>query len=285
MKATKKILMLTWLIGISLFWESADAQGITSATTTTNVVFTRNLTLGIHGNDVLALQQFLMAEGFLKIAEPTDYFGRKTKAAIILWQKTQHITPPSGFFGILSREKINAGRAILPIMIMTASTTTATTSAPMTQNGSPIRLKIPKLSIDAAFQYNGLTSLGIMEIPNNVTDVGWYTGSPHPGEKGVAVTTGHVAQIRGGVVTKQGVFARLRELTPGDTLSVLNDRGVLNMFIVREIRTYGPEADAHDVFTADDDDSHLRLITCDGAWEADKQSYTKRLVVFADAIK
>jgi peptidoglycan hydrolase-like protein with peptidoglycan-binding domain len=277
--------LFTCLISISLLGESASAQGIAPVATTTNVVFERNLTLGIRGNDGLALQQFLIAEGFLQIAKPTDYFGPKTRTALILWQRTQHITPPSGFFGILSRGKMNARRVIAPIIMTATPTTIATTSALVTQNGSPVRLKIPKLSVDAAFQYNGLTTDGIMEIPNNVTDVGWYTGSPQPGEKGVAITTGHVAQIRGGVITKEGVFARLRELIPGDTLSVLNDRGVLNMFIVREIRTYDPAADAHDVFTSDDDGSHLRLITCEGAWEADKQSYTKRLVVFADAVK
>jgi len=124
-----------------------------------------------------------------------------------------------------------------------------------------------------------------MEIPNNVTDAGWFTGSPRPGERGAAIITGHVAQIRGGIVTKQGVFARLRELLSGDTLSVTDDRGITTTFIVQEIRTYDPTADATDVFTSTDNDNHLRLITCEGTWAADKQSYSKRLVVFADAVK
>jgi hypothetical protein len=38
---------------------------------------------------------------------------------------------------------------------------------------------------------------------------------------------------------------------------------------------------AKDVFNGDNGD-HLNLITCDGIWDADEKSYSKRLVVFAD---
>lgn len=285
MKIFHKVLLLALLLAVSVSGESASAQGTSAATPSTDFLFTRNLSLGIRGNDVFVLQQFLIAGEFLKITTPTGYFGPSTKAAVILWQRAVGITPPSGFFGVLSRGKMNTPVKSAPVIVTAASSTLATTTALMTKNGSPVRLKIPKFNIDAAFQYNGLTSLGVMEIPNNVTDAGWYTGSPRPGEKGVAIVTGHVAQIHGGVVTKLGVFARLRELLPGDTLAITDDRGITTTFIVREIRTYDPAADAHDVFTSDDDGSHLRLITCEGVWEVGKQSYTKRLVVFADTVK
>jgi LPXTG-site transpeptidase (sortase) family protein len=148
-----------------------------------------------------------------------------------------------------------------------------------------MRLIIPELNVIADFQYNGLTPDGTMEIPTNIVDAGWYTGSPRPGEKGVAIITGHVAQIRKSVVTKPGVFYNLNELRPGDKLYVLNDKGETITFVVRESRLYDPTADATDVFTSNDNGAHLNIITCEGTWNQDQLSYSQRLVIFADAVQ
>lgn len=160
----------------------------------------------------------------------------------------------------------------------------STSPAVSNENGSPVRIKIPKINVDAGFQYNGLTADGTMEIPNNVVDVGWFTGSVHPGERGTSVITGHVSQIRGGVVTKPGVFFTLRDLRVEDTLAVINDKGESTTFVVRETRNFDPEADATDVFTSKDNGTHLNIITCEGTWHPDQLSYSQRLVVFTDAI-
>jgi len=154
-----------------------------------------------------------------------------------------------------------------------------------TMSTSPVRLIIPKLSIDAGFQYTGLKPDGTMEVPNNIYDAGWFTGSVRPGEKGVAIITGHVAQIRGGIVTKPGVFSNLGELSAGDMLHVLNGKGESVAFTVREIRSYDPAADATAVFTSTDGGAHLNLITCEGSWNAAQLSYSQRLVVFTDAVR
>jgi hypothetical protein len=64
--------------------------------------FTRNLKLGMTGDDVLQLQTLLKAGGFLILDIPTKYFGGKTFAALKKWQKKNGI-PDTGFFGPLSR--------------------------------------------------------------------------------------------------------------------------------------------------------------------------------------
>ncbi len=149
----------------------------------------------------------------------------------------------------------------------------------------PVRLVIPKLNINAVFQYDGLTPSGIMETPSNVSDVGWFTGSALPGKEGVAIVIGHVAQIRRGVVTKRGVFSNLGLLKAGDTFSVINNEGVTTNFIVRKSHTYDPTADAIDVFSSTDGGAHLNFITCEGTWNQAQLEYTQRLVVFADAVR
>lgn len=181
-----------------------------------------------------------------------------------------------------------SGAATLNVALslpLPTQTQTISTSPISNGNGSPVRIKIPKINVDAGFQYNGLTSDGTMEIPNNVVDVGWFTGSVHPGERGTSVITGHVAQIRGGVLTKPGVFFTLRDLRAGDTLAITNDKGESTTFIVRETRNFDPSADATDVFTSNDNGAHLNIITCEGTWHPDQLSYSQRLVVFTDAVK
>ena len=256
-----------------------------------NFSFTRNLTLGARGDDVSALQQFLIDENYLKITASTGYFGPLTRTALGAWQASAGVFPPAGFFGPITMAKISSlAKQILPDLIppqIPTSTivTTSTTALPKDGVGLPTRLEIPTLGVNAIFQHLGLKPDGTMEIPNNVFDVAWFTGSPRPGEKGSSIITGHVAQIRQGVLTKPGVFMKLNELRVGDKISVLDDKGNIATFVVRESRLYDPAANATDVFTSSDSGAHLNLITCEGTWNAAAQSYSKRLVMFADLVQ
>lgn len=293
MKITNTNWFIVLLVCLLATGNIASAQNITSNQSGTGFTFTRNLTVGVTGSDVSALQQFLIDTGFLKTVAPTAYFGPLTRTALGEWQKVADINPNVGFFGPLSRARMNGifhsvpqDAIAVPGIVVPTTTPAATTSVPVatqSTNGSPARLRIPSLNVDAGFQFNGLKSDGTMEIPDNITDIGWYTGSPRPGEKGNAIVTGHVAQIRRSVVTKPGVFFNLSQLRQGDTLFVQNDKGVTTTFVVRESRLYDPNADATDVFTSKDDRAHLVLITCEGTWNQDLLSYSQRLVVFADA--
>lgn len=272
----------------------ANAQGLSPAAPAAGAAYTRDLTIGKSGSDVSALQQFLITDGFLKIPAPTGYFGSLTRAALGAWQASTGLSPAAGYFGPLSRGKMSAtvppapaAEAIRVPDAALATTTAAAPSmpAPPTNDGSPAWLVIPKLSVTAHFQYNDLAPDGTIEIPTNIVDVGWYIGSPRPGERGASVITGHVAQIRKGVMTKPGVFYALNELRPGDKLYVLDDAGKSIAFVVRESRSYDPAADATDVFTSSDSRAHLNIITCEGFWNQSELSYSQRLVVFADAVQ
>ena len=53
-------------------------------------------------------------------------------------------------------------------------------------------------------------------------------------------------------------------------------------FVVREIRTYGKDESAHDVFGSSDGKAHLNLITCMGVWNKTEKTRSERLVVFTD---
>jgi LPXTG-site transpeptidase (sortase) family protein len=144
--------------------------------------------------------------------------------------------------------------------------------------GVPVRLKIPKIGVDAVVEDVGLTPDGSMGVPERLTDVAWYKLGPRPGQQGSAVIDGH----RSSKQWMPGVFDNLHDLHPGDYLYVEDDRGATITFRVRESRIYDPDANAGDVFSQSDG-VHLNLITCDGAWNETQKSFSKRLVIFADA--
>lgn len=75
--------------------------------------FARDLELGMEGEDVLKLQQFLVAQNKGPAAQAlaahgvTDYFGPLTQAALAEFQAAVGITPAVGFFGPVTRSYIN----------------------------------------------------------------------------------------------------------------------------------------------------------------------------------
>ncbi|OGF21519.1 hypothetical protein A2257_03720 [Candidatus Falkowbacteria bacterium RIFOXYA2_FULL_38_12] len=77
-------------------------------------VFSRNLKIGMTGNDVKELQKYLNSKNFLVAKEgagspgqETPTFGPATKAALINFQKAKKIDPAIGFFGSITRDFIN----------------------------------------------------------------------------------------------------------------------------------------------------------------------------------
>lgn len=144
----------------------------------------------------------------------------------------------------------------------------------------PIRIRIPTINVDAAIGSVGLTDEGAMDVPKNPVDTGWYEGGPRPGEAGSAAIAGHVDWLNGG----DAVFTDLDQVKPGDMVMVENGAGEISSFVVREVRTYDPTADATEVFSSTDGESHLNLITCSGVWDTGAMQYSERLVVFTDKV-
>jgi len=82
----------------------------TPATNTGVLALTRDLSLGVNGEDVRALQKFLNAKGYTvaqegagSLGNETTYFGPATKAAVIKFQLARAITPAAGYVGLITR--------------------------------------------------------------------------------------------------------------------------------------------------------------------------------------
>lgn len=146
-------------------------------------------------------------------------------------------------------------------------------------SGLPVRLKIPSIEVDAPVEYVGIIANGEMGIPKGPADVGWYEIGPRPGENGSAVIAGHYGGWKNG---EKSVFDDLNKLKEGDSVYIENENGGAITFIVQKVQTFNPNDDASAVFVSSDGKAHLNLITCEGAWNKNSRSYSKRLVVFAD---
>jgi hypothetical protein len=75
-----------------------------------SAAFTSNLTIGSRGSDVVALQSFLVAKGFLTMPAGVamGYFGGLTKSALAAYQSSKGITPAAGYFGPITRAAVGA---------------------------------------------------------------------------------------------------------------------------------------------------------------------------------
>lgn len=141
-----------------------------------------------------------------------------------------------------------------------------------------MHLQIPTIKVDTGIENAGLTTTGEMAVPKGPVDAAWFDQGPRPGEVGSAVIAGH----SGWKDNIPAVFDNLYKLRKGDKVYVSDGKGVTTTFVVREIRTYDPKADATGVFSSHDGKVHLNLITCAGTWDTVLKSSSERLVVFTD---
>ncbi|MDO8600683.1 MAG: class F sortase [bacterium] len=145
--------------------------------------------------------------------------------------------------------------------------------------GLPVRLKIPRINVDAPIEHVGLAPDGAMDVPKERVNVAWFNLGPRPGEGGSAVIAGHFGWRKD---KEASVFDNLHTLRRGDKIYIEDEKGEIISFVVRESRRYNPNADASGVFGSYDGKSHLNLITCEGVWDRVSKTYSKRLVVFTD---
>jgi hypothetical protein len=149
----------------------------------------------------------------------------------------------------------------------------------------PVRLRIPALALTADVLPLALDATGALEVPGfaDAAKAGWYALGPRPGRPGPAVFVGHRdapdnaylhgARV-GGEHLKNGAFARIGRLRPGDPVEVERGDGRRVLFRVTRIDTYPTRRFPTSRVYGPTRDAELRLITCggviapDGHWDA-----------------
>jgi len=154
----------------ALLAQIAALQGQVSGGSASCTPFTADLTIGRSGGEVTRLQNFLISKGFVIPAGATGYFGEQTRSALAKFQAANGIAPAAGYFGTLTRTKVNTLCA--PV----------TPSVPDNNNGGQIPSKEDPLKGEAAFERfdvkngddtnleEGVKNAPIMNIEFNVED-------------------------------------------------------------------------------------------------------------------
>lgn len=148
---------------------------------------------------------------------------------------------------------------------------------PASRETVPARLVVEKLGIDAPVDGYGVDDKGQMDVPNNITDVGWYKYGPSPGEGGSAVLAAHVDLAGPG----RGLFYDLAELEEGDAVHVVYSDGSESVFRVVARSTYLKEELPLDAIFSREGPPVLTLITCGGGFSRSERRYDSNVVVFA----
>lgn len=91
----------------ALLAQIATLQGGSSSSSSSCAQFTMDLTMGASGAEVTALQNFLIGKGHAIAAGATGYFGGQTQAALSAFQSANGISPAAGYFGPVTRAKVN----------------------------------------------------------------------------------------------------------------------------------------------------------------------------------
>lgn len=142
----------------------------------------------------------------------------------------------------------------------------------------PVRVEVPTIGVDAALTPLGKQANGEVQTPSGEpgSPAGWYQDSPTPGQTGSAVILGHVNATNSDI----GLFYRLHELTPGQTITVTRADHTAAVFTVDKVDVYHKATFPTIEVYRNADRPEVRLITC-GGYDRATREYLDNTVVYA----
>ena len=145
-------------------------------------------------------------------------------------------------------------------------------------SAAPVRVRVPAIGVDSELLRLGTDASGVLVPPADFARAGWFAGGAVPGDVGPAVIAGHVDSADG-----PAVFARLRDLVPGDEVLVDRADGMTVRFAVTGVGRYPKDDFPTEAVYGPTPRAELRLVTCGGDFDRSRRSYEDNVVVFARA--
>jgi len=176
---------------------------------------------------------------------------------------------------VTSSDTPPAGRVLTTEAIPGPPADVVPESAPGKQY-APMRIEIPAISASAPVDPLGLNRDGTLQVPADFGRAGYYTGRPPPGATGPAIIVAHVDSKSG-----PAVFARLRDLKPGDEVMVTRaDRsGVI--FVIDRVESHPKNAFPTRAVYDPTPGATMRLNTCGGSFDRRAGHYRDNVIAFA----
>ena len=142
----------------------------------------------------------------------------------------------------------------------------------------PVAVKIPKIDVNTEVLPVGLDKARAVDIPEDITKVGWYKLGVAPGaDQGSAVLVAH----RDGRVQGHGVFYDLGNLSVGDKVVVTDAAGNKLKYKVVSREMISKEGLPLKELFAIDGPARLTLISCGGYYDKNNGGYQDNVVVTA----
>jgi LPXTG-site transpeptidase (sortase) family protein len=140
----------------------------------------------------------------------------------------------------------------------------------------PTEIKMPAIGIDAKIEKVGIDN-GVMGVPKDAWNVGWYPDISTPGDNTNVVMAGHKDWWGIGPT----VFYHLGDMQPGDKIYLLDKDGSGFTYQVTKTWLVAGDTPASEI-VGDTGHETLTLITCGGSF--DGAEYDSRVIVRADRI-
>lgn len=152
---------------------------------------------------------------------------------------------------------------------------TTTTARP---GPAPVGLRIPVLGVDTPVVPVGVDrATGGMEIPEDVTTVGWYRYGPgFDASRGSTVLAGHVDRAG-----QEGALFELRTVRLGETLVLAGPDGRTRSHVVVSRDQWSKSRVPLERLFARDGPPRLVVITCGGRFDEGSRSYRDNVVITA----
>jgi len=144
---------------------------------------------------------------------------------------------------------------------------------------APAEVAVPSVGITSSLMELGLNTDGTVEVPpaEEGMTAGWYTGGAVPGEIGAAVIIGHNDTRFG-----EAVFHDLKKIKEGADITVTDKTGKALHFTVTAKKSVAKNAFPTEKVYGPTQERALRLITCDGDFDAQGHP-VDNLIVYATA--
>jgi LPXTG-site transpeptidase (sortase) family protein len=144
---------------------------------------------------------------------------------------------------------------------------------------APAEVAVPSVGITSSLMELGLNTDGTVEVPpaEEGMTAGWYTGGAVPGEVGAAVIIGHNDTRFG-----EAVFHDLKKIKEGADITVTDKTGKALHFTVTATESVAKNAFPTEKVYGPTQERALRLITCDGDFDAQGHP-VDNLIVYATA--
>ncbi len=165
--------------------------------------------------------------------------------------------------------------SITPSMTPSAAPSSRPASQRYIPRSRPVRIEIPAIGVRVRLDSLGLNRDHSVQVPASTTIAGWYRNGPAPGQQGSAVILGHVDSYRG-----PGVFMRIHDLRPGQSVVVTLANGYVVRFTVIGLREYSKNAFPDAVVYGTRPYAALQLVTCGGAFDRATGHYESNVVVY-----